>query len=242
MQEIKVKRTGFKGFEVREDGTLHCRNMTFEVGKVATVKGNLELCRNGIHFCWELNDVHNYYNLATSVICEVVPVGDVIADTDGRKCCTNKLKIIRMLTKEEVLKRSNSGSGNTGFVNTGHRNTGHYNTGDRNTGFFNRKENKCHIFDKLSDMTPTEFFNSKYYGAIISAPFVLTKWVPYTYAEKASDKAKELIGGYWKSYEWKEACANWWGKLSKEAKETITQMPNFTKKKFKEITGITVKI
>ena len=104
MCKIDVKRTGFKGFNVRDDGTLYCRDMTFEVGKVASVKGKPEICRNGIHFCWGLNDVHNYYDLSQCVICEVEPVGEVIADMDGRKCCTNKLKVIRLLTKEEVLK------------------------------------------------------------------------------------------------------------------------------------------
>ncbi len=306
MQEIKVKRTGYKGFNVREDGTLYCRNMTFKVGEIAEVKGEPVICENGIHFCWELNDVHTYYNLTSCVICEVEPVGDVVADSDGKKCCTNKLKLIRMLTKEEVLKISNSGSNNTGVINTGDcntgdcntgdcntgdwntgdwntgdRNTGDWNTGDwntgnrntgdrntgdrntgdcntgdrntgdcntgdwntgnRNTGFFNQKENKCYIFDKLSDMTPTEFRNSKYHRAIRSAPFVLTEWIYYTEEEKANDKAKELIGGYLKKYEWKDACAKWWGELSEESKEIIKSIPNFTKTKFKKITGIEIK-
>ncbi len=235
MEEMKVKRTGYKGFNVKEDGTLYCRNMTFKVGEVAQVQGEPIICENGIHFCWNLNDVHEYYNLATCVICEVEPVGDVVADTDGKKCCTNKLKLLRLLTKEEVLRISNSGTDNTGFINSGN-----WNTGNRNTGFFNQKENKCYIFDELSDMTPTEFIRSKYYEAIRSAPFVLTEWIYYTDEEKANDKAKEIIGGYLKEYEWTEACKNWWNKLSDEAKETIKAIPNFTAKKFKEITGIKV--
>ena len=296
MCKIDVKRTGFKGFNVRDDGTLYCRDMTFEVGKVASVKGKPEICRNGIHFCWGLNDVHNYYDLSQCVICEVEPVGEVIADMDGRKCCTNKLKVIRLLTKEEVLKISNTGSDNTGFVNTGdwntgnwntgncntgnwntgncntgdcntgnwntgdcntgnwntgNRNTGNCNTGDWNTGnwntgnwntgFFNTRDNKCYIFDKISKMTPYEFYRSKYYDALSSAPFVLTEWIPYTREEMANDKAKELIGGYLKKYEWKEACAAWWSKLSESAKDTIKEIPGFTKTKFKAITGIEVK-
>ena len=93
---------GYKGFNVRDDGTLYCRNMTFEVGKTYEIGGQPKICESGIHFCWELNDVHNYYNLRHSVICEVEPLGEIIADTDGKKCCTNKLKVVRMLTKEEV--------------------------------------------------------------------------------------------------------------------------------------------
>ena len=89
-------------------------------------------------------------------------------------------------------------------------------------------------------MTPTEFRRSKYYDAIYSAPFVLTEWIWYTNKEKANDKAKELIGGYLKRYEWKDACAAWWSKLSETAKKTIQDIPGFTKAKFKAITGIKI--
>lgn len=253
--EIKTKRFGYKGFDVNDKGELCCRGMIFKVGEVARVSGAPEICKNGIHFCWELNDVHWYYNLATSVICEVEPIGEIVADSDNSKCCTNELKIVRMLTKEEVLSISNTGCDNTGFINTGNwntgnRNTGDFNTGDWNTGdwntsnfntgFFNQKEGKCYIFDELSDMTPSEFRNSKYYTALISESIHLTEWVYYTKEEMASDKAKELIGGYLKKYTWEEACANWWSRLTKTAKKTITQIPGFTKEKFKAITNIDI--
>ena len=87
-------------------------------------------------------------------------------------------------------------------------------------------------------MTPTEFRNSDYYDAIYSAPFILTEWVWYTDEEKKADKAKELIGGYLKKYDYKDACATWWSKLSDSAKATIKKIPGFTKKKFEAITGI----
>ena len=291
---------GYKGFNVKNDGTLYCRDMTFEVGKTYEISGKPIICERGIHFCWKLNDVNDYYNLRDSVICEVEPLGEIVADTDGKKCCTNKLKVVRMLTKEEVWKISNTGNDNTGYINTGDRNTGDcntgnrntgnrntgdcntgdwntgdwntgdrntgdcntgdwntgdrntgnrntgdcntgdWNTGDRNTGFFNSKENKCYIFDELSDMTPTEFRGSRYYFAIYSSVFPLTEWIFYTDEEKAQDKAKELIGGYLKERTFKEAAAIWWANMSDENKEIIKQIPNFTAEKFKAITGIDV--
>ena len=275
VKELKLNRIGYKGFNVKEDGTLYCRDMTFKVGDMAEVKGPLVICKNGIHFCWNLNDVNDYYNLRDSVICEVEPLGEIVADIDGKKCCTNKLKIKRMLTKEEVLKISNTGNENTGYINSGDcnsgdcnsgdwnsgnwnsgdcnsgnrnsgtRNSGDWNSGDCNSGnwnsgFFNENENKCYIFDKLSDMTVLQFRNSRFYEALNSVPFILTEWVEYTEEEKKADKAKALIGGYLKKYEYKEACKTWWDKLSDKNKKIIQEIPNFDAEKFYRITGIRI--
>lgn len=255
VKELKVNRIGYKGFNVKEDGTLYCRDMTFRVGEIAEVKGPLVICENGIHFCWNLNDINDYYNLRESVICEVEPLGEIMADVDGKKCCTNKLKLLRMLTTEEVLKISNTGLGNSGYINSGNCNSGDYNSGDRNSGnwnsgdynsgdynsgFFNENKNKCYIFDKLSDMTVLQFRNSRFYEALISVSFILTEWVEYTEEEKETDKAKALIGGYLKKYEYKEACKTWWDKLSDKNKEIIHEIPNFDAEKFYRITGIRI--
>ena len=295
VKELKVNRIGYKGFNVKEDGTLYCRDMTFKVGEIAEVKGPLVICENGIHFCWNLNDINDYYNLRENVVCEVEPLGEIVADVDGKKCFTNKLKLLRMLTKEEVLKISNTGLGNSGYINSGNWNSGSrnsgncnsgsrnsgdcnsgdcnsgdwnsgsrnsgdwnsgdwnsgdwnsgnwnsgdWNSGDWNSGFFNENENKCYIFDKLSDMTVLQFRNSRFYEALISVPFILTEWVEYTEEEKKADKVKELIGGYLKKYEYKEACKTWWDKLSDKNKEIIHEIPNFDAEKFYRITGIQI--
>ena len=142
-------RTGYKGFDER-DGKLYCRDMEFKVGEIAEVEGPLEICRNGIHFCWKLNDVNEYYSLRNRVICEVEPLGDIAGDTEGKKFCTNRLKVLRILTKEEVLEISNTGKDNTGYMNTGNCNTGDFNTGDRNTGNYNtgdRNTGNCNTGD-----------------------------------------------------------------------------------------------
>jgi len=91
-------------------------------------------------------------------------------------------------------------------------------------------------------MTMREFVNSKYYDAIISSDFLLTKWVEYSAEEKAQDETKRLIGGYLKTYSYQEACKNWWENMTKENREIIMSMPNFDAEIFKEITGIEVKI
>jgi len=71
-------------------------------------------------------------------------------------------------------------------------------------------------------MTVPEFRDSKYYRALFSSPFTLT----------------EEIDGKFVKYNYKEACAEWWAKMSEEDKEIIKSIPNFDAGIFEEITGI----
>ena len=135
----------------------------------------------------------------------------------------------------------NSGDYNSGDRNSGHRNSGYYNSGDYNSGDYN----SCHgsngvfctispkisIFNTPTDMTLMDFRNSKYAVALYSAPFILCEWV--------SD-AEKTEGGYLKQYTYKEACANWWAKMTEKNKEVVKSMPNFNPEIFKDITGIEV--
>ena len=135
----------------------------------------------------------------------------------------------------------NSGYGNSGYGNSGNRNSGIANKCDYSNGVFcNERDNNIRIFNKPSGMSMDEFYKSKYWNAICSAPFELTEWTEYTQAEKAADPKKELIGGYLKTYTMEEAWANWWEKLSEENKEIIKDIPNFDTEIFKDITGIEV--
>ncbi len=127
---------------------------------------------------------------------------------------------------------------NSGDLNSGNCNTGDFNTCDFSAGFFCTIEPKARIFDIETDMTVTEFRNSKYCDALYSAPFMLTEWVEYSEEEMQADENKKLIGGYLKKYTYKEACENWWDRMTDENKAIIHQIPNFDKDKFYQITGI----
>ncbi len=144
----------------------------------------------------------------------------------------------------------NSGNHNSGDYNSGYRNSGYYNSGNGNSGLFNSCnfssgvfctiEPKINIFNMPTNMTMSEFLDSKYYDAIISSDFNLTEWIPYTEEEMEKDKSKKLIGGYLKTYTYQEACKNWWNGMSSKNKAIICSMPNFDANVFKEITGIEV--
>ena len=119
---------GFKGFN--ED--LTCRGFQYEIGKTYKHNGEVELCRSGFHFCRKLKDVHHFYNLKTSRICEIVADGKII--DDGVKSVCSRIRIVREVSREEILSIINIGEKNTGMFNSGDRNSGSLNSGDRNSG------------------------------------------------------------------------------------------------------------
>jgi len=139
---------------------------------------------------------------------------------------------------------SNTGNRNTGDWNTGNRNTGDWNTGNRNTGFFNRNTPEfINIFEKpclLSKWNKTEKPNFIY--------FDLTKFIRtenMTEQEKIDNPDYEIIGGYLKKYEYKEAFIKSY--LEAKAKpnwdkqyKLLINLPNFDKEIFKDISGIDI--
>ena len=86
---------GFKGFN--ED--LTCRGFRYEIGKTYKHNGEVELCSSGFHFCRKLKDVHNFYNLKTSRICEIEADGKI--DDDGIKSVCSRMRIVREVSREE---------------------------------------------------------------------------------------------------------------------------------------------
>ena len=146
----------------------------------------------------------------------------------------------------------NSGNWNSGDWNSGNWNSGYGNSGNWNSGYGNKcngsngvfcteEDMNIRIFNKPSGMSLRDFYRSKIYDALCSAPFILNEWIEYTDEEKAEDEEKALIGGYLKTYTMKEAWTNWWEEMTYENKEIIKSIPNFDAKIFKEITGIEVK-
>ena len=254
-----------KGF----DEDLKCRGHQFEIGKTYEIKlpdgyelTKEDLCSDKVfHYCDSLRKVHGYYSVEPNDhnrFCEVEVLGNEI--TDGEKCGSNKIKIIREIIGEELNILKGLINGNTGLFNSGNRNSGNYNSGygnsgygnsgDRNSGYFNScdyssglfctQDPKVKIFDIETDMTMKEVIQTDWYRMLFKYSVDLTKWIEYTDEEKQSDKDKDLIGGYLKTYTYKEACKNWWDKYTDEERAVIMSMPNFDKEKFKQITGIEV--
>ena len=124
-----------KGFKVfNPDWT--CRGFQYEVGKVYKEDVKPSVCGRGFHFCKQAKDCFNYYTFdPNNKVAEVIALGEVVEE--GDKCSTNKIKIVREISWEELLTIVNTGKGNSGLRNSGDCNSGNWNSGDCNSGNWN---------------------------------------------------------------------------------------------------------
>ena len=214
------------------------------------------------HFCDSLVKVHDFYNCTdeSNRYCIVEVLGQLC--DDGTKCGSDHIRIVRELTGEELAIAKgltggntglfNSGDLNSGYRNSGYRNSGYLNSGDlnsgdrnsgyRNSGVFNKTngsngvfcniEPKICIFNIQTDWTLSEFYNSKYYDAIMSSDFPLTKW------KRDDNPAENGVDGKLIVNTYEDACRCWWDGMTKANKKIIKSIPNFNIEVFCDITGI----
>lgn len=214
------------------------------------------------HYCKSLPQVHNFYDCRDegNRYFEIEVLGEEI--TDGEKCGSDHIKILREITGDELKALKGLNGTNTGLfnsddmnsddMNSGDRNSGDMNSGNRNSGvankcnysngvFCNESDMNIRIFNQPSGMSLHNFYISRYWHAMNNAPFNLTEWVAYTAEEMATDPEKERKRGYLKVNTYEEAWAKWWAELNEEDRQTIQEIPNFDRDIFKDITGIDVK-
>ena len=253
-----------KGF----DKNLCCRGMQFEVGKIydtGAKDDEIRLCSNTVyHYCDNIKQVHTYYSCKPAQqnrFCEIEVLGAEI--TDGRKCGSNKIKLVREIVGDELktligqingntgLFNSaswNSGSWNSGSYNSGSCNSGSWNSGSCNSGSWNSGSwnsgnwNSCNysngVFCNQRDKD-IRIFNKP--SGMSLEEFWDSKYYRALQSEPLEltywdDKNKEL-----KCRSYKDACAIWWSKLTEKNKKIIQEIPNFDPEIFFDITGIDVK-
>ena len=129
------------------DKDMKCRGFQFEIGKEYKIEHDgkpLELCSHTVfHYCDSLQQVHEHYSCNEKELnrfFEIEVLGEEV--TDGKKCGSDHIKIVREITGNELatmkgMVNGNTGLFNTGNWNTGYKNTGNGNTGDGNTGYKN---------------------------------------------------------------------------------------------------------
>ena len=137
----------------------------------------------------------------------------------------------------------NTGNRNTGDWNTGNRNTGDWNKSSFNTGCFNTVEQKIMLFNKPSDMTYRDWYESDARWLLNQIPKDVVEWIyseDMTDEEKAEHLTHETTGGYLKLLDESECGQLWWGSLSDRQKNIIKAIPNFDAEIFFQCTGIRV--
>ena len=80
---------GFKGF----DKDLKCRGFQYKVGKTYDLKGEVECCKRGFHFCENPLEVFYYYPPCTSRFCQVEGGGSVDKSEADSKVATSHIHI-----------------------------------------------------------------------------------------------------------------------------------------------------
>ena len=253
---------GYKAF-FSDMTTKHGDNTVYEVGKTYTVEGEVKICENGYHFCKKCVDVYDYYSKPCR-ICEVSVTGAV--QTQGNKSVGRRLKILRELTADEISSLCNSGdwnsgnrnsgswnsgSWNSGSCNSGNRNSGNRNSGDWNSGdwnsgswnsgYCNTTEPTVRLFDHQTDITFSDFRQSRAYDLLCSIPSDCLTWKYSEYMtddEKAEHPEHETTGGF--LYLEKVDRQAWWESLSDDSKAAIISMPYFDADKFYKCTNIRV--
>ena len=157
----------------------------------------------------------------------------------------------------------NSGDFNSGNRNSGNRNSGNFNSGDRNSGSwnsgnwnsgdwnktnfssgcFNTEEQKIVMFDKPSDWTIKDWWNSDAKSILSRIPRNAVEWVNsnrMTDEEKKAHPEHETTNGYLKVFNKHDSGQIWWNNLTTKHKNIIKNLPNFDSEKFYICTGIKV--
>ncbi len=124
------------------DKDMKCLGFQFEIGKEYKIEHDgkpLKLCSDTVfHYCNSLQQVHEHYSCnekEPNRFFEIEVLGEEV--TDGNKCGSDHIKIVREITGNELATMKGMVNGNTGLFNTGEKNTGNWNTGNGNTGYKN---------------------------------------------------------------------------------------------------------
>ena len=226
-----------------------CREFQYKVGESYEIDKEPKVCRIGFHFCLKASDCFNFYKFTCeNKVAEVEAYGDIDKQVDESKFCTNKIRIVREITWDEVLRIVNEGKNCTGLCNTGNWNTGNRNTGDWNkisysSGCFNTNEQKIIMFNKPCDWTLKDWFGCKARKLLNQIPKKVVEWIhssDMSDEEKAAYPTHETTGGYLKILDESECAQLWWDDLCEADRQMIFDLPNFDAEIFEKCTGIKI--
>ena len=92
---------GYKGFNAQLQGY---NKFQFEEGNTYEITGTLEMCKNGFHFCdMPINVLEFYTNTNNNKYAIIEALGEIAVDKMSKKLVTNKIKIIKVISYEELM-------------------------------------------------------------------------------------------------------------------------------------------
>jgi len=164
------------GYKATYNG--YCLNQLYKVGETYTLDGELEICKNGFHFCQDLIDVFNYYSPNKNLkIFKVEALGDI--DSREDKSVTNKIKILEEVNLSNlIVEKYNSKK----YFKKYFDDKGNYIKYETSSGFWERYE-----YDKNNNRI-------KYEGHDGS-------WIKYEYDSNNNLIKEEYSNGNWYKYE-----------------------------------------
>ena len=96
---------GYKGI----NADMTCRGMKFAVGNKYHVDGDIDVCKNGLHFCKRLIDVFDHYPRDENRFFLIAAYGEI--KTEYAKSVASDIEILRELNDIEI-NRNVYGNGN----------------------------------------------------------------------------------------------------------------------------------
>lgn len=108
--QLKSKPAIYKAFDITERG-LVCRDYLFKENEWSEEIDEIMPCKSGYHYCTNLFEIFNYYSgaLDKDIAIYICEVGDKIIKTSTSKCVTNKIKPIKRLGREDIIRILNGG-------------------------------------------------------------------------------------------------------------------------------------
>ena len=97
------------GFKAFDDDLINRYGQKFELEKEYIMDGEIKFGSRGFHFCTNLEDTLRYVDGTSAIITIVESLGNLQKYDDEYNgyydmFVTNKIKIIKVLTKEDILK------------------------------------------------------------------------------------------------------------------------------------------
>ena len=109
--QLKSKPAIYKAFNITERG-LVCRDYLFKENEWSEEIDEIMPCERGYHYCTNLFEIFNYYfgALDKDIAIYICEVGDKIEKIDdSSKYVTNKIKPIKRLGREDIIRILNGG-------------------------------------------------------------------------------------------------------------------------------------